>query len=148
MAKTKKCDDAYDVYRTTDKHNRFSEENKEILNPTPMQPPLGYKPSLSLAEQIRQQVRAFKDMEDTDPETEDEADDFEIEDDPQPVSRWENDMIPSIKETRKRLRELEERAKLFAKPPTGSPAPDDKTTPDRHSTTEKLPVDRSEPPTQ
>lgn len=105
-----------DVYKTTDKENRFSEDNKEILNPTPMQPPLGYKPGLSLAEQIRQQVRTLKGLEDMEPETEEEADDFEIEDDPAPQSRWENDMIPSIKEARKRLRALEERAKLYAKP--------------------------------
>ncbi|UDN67559.1 hypothetical protein [robinz microvirus RP_44] len=107
-----------DVYRTTDKYNRFSEDNKEILNPTPMQPPLGYKAAPSLVEQIRQQVRQFKHLEDTEPETEEEADDFEIDDDPQPVSRWENDMIPSIKETRARLRTLLEQEKLYAKPPT------------------------------
>lgn len=106
-----------DVYKTTDKKNRFSEDNKEILNPTPMQPPLGYKPTLSLAEQIRQQVRAYKHIEDNEPETEEEADDFEIVDDPAPPSRWENDLIPSIKETRARLRALEEAERLFAKKP-------------------------------
>lgn len=104
-----------DVYKTTDKKNRFSEDNKEILNPTPVAPPLGYKPTLSLSEQIRQQVRAFKHIEDTEPETEEEADDFEIAEDPAPPSRWENDMIPSIKETRARLRALEAEERRFAK---------------------------------
>lgn len=104
-----------DVYKTTDKHNRFSEDNKEILNPTPIAPPLGYKPTLSLAEQIRQQVRAFKHIEDMEPETEEEADDFDMVDDPAPVSRWENDMIPSIKESRARLRALEAEERRFAK---------------------------------
>jgi len=103
-----------DVFKTTDKYNRFSEDNKEILNPTPMQPPLGYKPSLSLAEQIRQQVRMLKGLEDMEPETEEEADDFEIDEDPVMASRWENDMIPSIKESRARLRELEAQEKLYA----------------------------------
>lgn len=116
-----------DVFKTTDKHNRFSEDNKEILNPTPVAPPIGYKPSLSLAEQIRQQVRAFKHMEDTEPETEEEADDFEIEDDPQPHSRWENDMIPSIKESRARLRALEEQERLYAKPPQEKPPAEEPT---------------------
>jgi len=106
-----------DVFKTTDKHNRFSADNKEILNPTPMQPPLGYKPSLSLAEQIRQQVRQLKALDDMEPETEEEADDFEIDDDPQLQSRWENDMIPSIKETRARMRALEEQARRYAQPP-------------------------------
>lgn len=55
-------------------------------------------------------------MDDMEPETEEEADDFEIEDDPQPQSRWENDMIPSIKETRKRARELEAEYRLYATP--------------------------------
>jgi len=109
-----------DVYKTTDKRNRFDENGHEVLNPTPMQPPLGYRPQLSLAEQIRQQVRQLKSLDDTEPETEDEADDFEIEDDPQPQSRWENDMIPSIKETRKRARELEEQLKLYATPKKGT----------------------------
>lgn len=110
-----------DVFKTTDKSNRFSEENHEILNPTPMQPPLGYKSAPSLVEQIRQQVRALKHLDDLEPETEEEADDFEIDDDPAPESRWENDMIPSIKETRKRMRELEEEARRFAAPPSAPP---------------------------
>lgn len=106
-----------DVFKTTDKNNRFSEDNKEILNPTPMQPPLGYKPGKSLVEQIREQVRAYKHLDDNEPETEEEADDFEIDDDPIMQSRWENDTIPSIKETRARLRKLEEEARLYAVPP-------------------------------
>lgn len=113
-----------DVFRTTDKANRFSEDNKEILNPTPVQPPIGYKPTLSLAEQIRQQVRAYKHVEDTEPETEEEADDFDIIDDPQPESRWENDMIPSIKESRARLRALLLEEKKYAKPAPKTPEPE------------------------
>lgn len=113
-----------DVYKTTDKHNRFSEDNKEILNPTPMQPPLGYKPSLSLVEQIRQQIRTFKQLDDTEPETEEEADDFEIDDDPIMHSRWENDTIPSIKETRATMRRLEEEARRYAVAPQAPKAPD------------------------
>lgn len=112
-----------DVYKTTDKHNRFDEFGREILNPTPMQPPLGYKPSMSLAEQIRLQVRQLKSLDDMEPESEEEADDFEIEDDPQPVSRWENDTIPSIKETRHRLRALKEQERRFAVPPAAAEPP-------------------------
>ncbi|UDN67881.1 hypothetical protein [robinz microvirus RP_165] len=111
-----------DVYKTTDKRNRFSAENKEILNPTPMQPPLGYKAQPSLLETVRQQVLQMKRMEDNEPETEEEADDFEIDDDPQPVSRWENDMVPSIKETRARIRQLEEEERKYAAPPSAKPA--------------------------
>lgn len=112
-----------DVFKTTDKRNRFSEDNHEILNPTPIAPPLGYKPTLSLVEQIRQQVRLSKMMDDNEPETEEEADDFDIVEDPQPESRWENDMIPSIKETRKRIRELEAAEKRYAAPPAAAAPP-------------------------
>lgn len=97
-----------DVFKTTDRLNRFDDRGREILNPTPMQPPLGYKKTLSLAEQIRQQVRIQKALEDMEPETEDEADDFEIEDDPAPESRWENDMVPSLKTIKERGRILQE----------------------------------------
>lgn len=106
-----------DVYKTTDKYNRFDENGHEILNPTPMQPPLGFKPIPSLVEQIRMQVRQLKHLDDMEPETEEEADDFEIDDDPTPQSRWENDMIPSIKETRARIRALEEQERRYAAPP-------------------------------
>lgn len=113
-----------DVYKTTDKSNRFDENGHEILNPTPMQPPLNYKPQLSLSEQIRLQVHQLKMLQDMEPETEEEADDFDIDEDPAPQSRWENDMIPSIKETRKRKRELEQQMKLYAKPKKKEPEQD------------------------
>jgi len=113
-----------DVYRTTDKHNRHDENGKEILNPTPKAPPLNYKPQMSIADQIRQQVRALRDI-DMEPETEEEADDFDIDDDPPIPSRWENDLIPSIKETRARRRELEREAAKYAKPPEPKPPTED-----------------------
>jgi len=104
-----------DVFRTTGKHNRHTEEGGEVLNPIPMQPPLGYKASPSLSDTIRQQVLAAKRLAQLEMvETEEEADDFEVEDDPIPHSPWENDLVPSIKETRARLRELEKQEKLYA----------------------------------
>lgn len=112
MAKLK-IDPDVDVFRTTDKHNRHDATGGECLNPIPMQPPIGYKPTLSLAEQIRQQVRALS-LANMEPETEEEADDFEVADDPIIQSRWENDLVPSIKETRARLRELEAQERAYA----------------------------------
>lgn len=109
--------DDNDVYKTTDKLNRFDEHGREILNPTPMQPPLGYRAQPSLAEQIRQHIRSMKHLEDDEPETEEEADDFDIEDDPIIESRWENDMVPSIKEVRARGKLLEQEARKYAQPP-------------------------------
>lgn len=114
-----------DVFKTTDRHNRFNDKGEEILNPTPMQPPLGYNRAPSLAEQIRLQVRQLKHLDDDEPESMEEADDFEIEDDPQPESRWENDMVPSIKEIANRGRLLERQfAELSAQaPPKAAPEP-------------------------
>lgn len=110
-------------FKTTTKANRFDSDGKEVLNPTPIAPPIGYNPAPSLAEQIRQQVHATKLLAQMEPETEEEADDFEIEEDPAMPSPWENDMVPSIRETRARLRALErEEARLVAQPPGKSPS--------------------------
>lgn len=114
--KTERMQKEVDVYRTTDKTNRFDENGHEVLNPTVMAPPLGYKKQLSIAEQVRQQIRSMKALQDDEPETEEEADDFDIADDPVMPSRWENDMVPSIKETRKRAKQLEAEIRLYARP--------------------------------
>lgn len=91
---------------------RHTEEGLEVLDPNPMQPPLGYKRTLSLHEQIAQQVRIAKlqllddmNLEETD----EEADDFEVGDDYEPLSPYENDHIPSVKELKKRAKELNEK---------------------------------------
>lgn len=84
--------------------SRHDSNGAEVLDPTPMQPPLGYKRSMSLAEQIRQQVRLAQiDLDDNAiEETEEEADDFVVGDDYEPLSPHENDHIPSVKELKKR----------------------------------------------
>lgn len=106
------------AYLTTDKHNRFNERGEEVLNPTVMAPPVGYKKQESMFDIVREQIRRSKVdrfLEDKEPESEEEADDFEIEDDPVlPGTRWENDMVPSIKQTRAAMRELQELEKKYA----------------------------------
>lgn len=92
--------------RSQEKHTA---EGFEITDPTPMQPPLGYKRSLSLSEQIAQQVRIaqLKILEDSAiGETEDEADDFEIGDDFEPLSPYENDHMPTLANLKKRAKEI------------------------------------------
>jgi len=141
MAKTLK--ENPDAYRTTHKGNRHTKEGREALNPTPLAPQLGARPTPSLADQMRQQIIASKRLAELDMrETEEEADDFDIEDDPIIQSPWENDLVPSIKETRATIRRLEEQERLFAdaeaaqakarrvpdprqKPASGSPAAGD-----------------------
>lgn len=88
---------------------RHNEAGEEILDPTPMQPPLGYRKTLSLSEQIAQQVRIahLKILEDTAvAETEEEADDFEVGEDFEPLSPYENDHMPTIANLKKKAKEI------------------------------------------
>lgn len=88
----------------------------EQPDPTPMQPPLGYKRAPTLSEQIRQQVLAAKldslaELE----ETEEEADDFEVGDDFTPLSAHENDHVPTLKQLKEHAKHINdeiEKAKL------------------------------------
>jgi len=91
---------------------RHNENGEEILDNTPIQPPLGYKRTPSLYEQIQQQVRLSKLMEhDDEPETDEEADDFEIGDDFEPMSEHENDHIPSIKKLKAEAKRINDEIK-------------------------------------
>lgn len=72
---------------------------QEVPDPTPMAPPIGYKPSVSLRDQIREMIRsealaAYADSQDVD--TFEEADDFNVEDDESydPQSPWELEYEP------------------------------------------------------
>lgn len=81
----------------------------ELLDPTPMQPPLGYKRSLSLSEQIAQQVRIahLKILEDSAlEETEEDADDFVTPEDYEPLSPYENDHMPTLANLKKKAQEI------------------------------------------
>jgi len=103
---------------------RHDKYGREILDPVPMQPPLGYKKQVSLTEQIRQQVlqhhRTLADME---PESIDEADDFDVNDEYGiPVSRWENDYEPSVAELRNKM--LAEKRAAVEAAQLQPPAPD------------------------
>lgn len=93
---------------------RHSPSGEELLDPTPMQPPLGYKKAPSLSEMIAQQVRQMKLenlLDQTLEETDEEADDFEVGDDVEPMSKWENDHIPSIKVLKKRAKQINDAIK-------------------------------------
>lgn len=93
-------------------HGRHSETGGERLDPTPMQPPLGYKRAPSLSEQIRAQVLAAKlEALDALEETEEEADDFEVGDDFEPLSPHENEHVPSIKTLKARAQEINDEIK-------------------------------------
>jgi len=78
---------------------RHDKNGAELLDSTPMQPPLGYKRTPTLSEQIAAQVRQMKIEllnDESIMETDEEADDFEVGDDFEPMSKYENDNIPPI----------------------------------------------------
>lgn len=118
---------------------RHNENGEEILDPTPMQPPLGYKKTLSLHEQIAQQVRLAKLqlLDDVNlEETDEEADDFEVGEDFEPLSKYENDHMPSVKQLKKQAqainakikeahnkKAIDDYKKSQEKPPASPPAP-------------------------
>lgn len=103
---TTKTSGLSEAKRSPEKHD---EDGGEVIDPTPMQPPLGYKRSLSLSEQIAQQVRIahLKILEDSAvSETEDEADDFEVGDEYEPLSKYENDHMPTLANLKKKAAEI------------------------------------------
>lgn len=78
-----------------------NEKGQEVPDPTPMAPPVGYVKQQSLAEQIREMVRSEKlrmEVEAQGLETFEEADDFDVGDDYDPLSPYENDFDPPISE--------------------------------------------------
>lgn len=93
----------------------IDDQGREVLDPTPMSPPLGYQRQPSLSEQIRDMVRSEKlrlELEGTGAETFEEADDFEVGDDYDPTTPYENDFDPPISEmVREGEKALQERLK-------------------------------------
>lgn len=96
---------------------------QEIPDPTPIAPPLGYKRQPSIFEQMRQMVlsdRLAAEAAAAGAETFEEADDFEVGDDVDPRSGWENDYDPPIRQV------VDDGAKALAERlnnPAGTPPP-------------------------
>lgn len=95
---------------------------REINDPTPVAPPAGISRELNLIEQIRLAVRSERMAEAARSrglETFEESEDFDVDDDYDPSSPWENDFEPSLDELRQAVAEI--RAK---KETSNAPAPD------------------------
>lgn len=76
--------EANERYSNQSGERELDELGREIPDPTPMQPPVGYKRAPTLAEQIRAMVRSEKlrqEVEAAGAESFEEADDFEVGDD-------------------------------------------------------------------
>lgn len=100
------------------------------LDPTPMAPPIGYKKHPSMVEIVRDMVRSEKLAQAaaaTGHETFEEAEDFDIPDDPvQMNSPYENDFDPPLSEL---VKAGEEEVKKRPKKPADEPKPADKDSP-------------------
>lgn len=106
------------------KGRMMDEEGREIPDPTPIAPPLGYRKQPTLAEQIRQMIRSERMAQEAAAagyETFEEADDFEVGDDFDPSSPYEHDFDPTpVPELRRRRAAAESRpASEDGSPPQG-----------------------------
>lgn len=85
--------------------SRLDEDGKELLDGTPMAPPIGYRKQPSLSDQIRAMVRSEKlrlEVESAGAESFEEADDFDVGDDYDPRSPYEEVFDPTPIEELKR----------------------------------------------
>ncbi len=72
---------------------------RETPDPTPLAPPIGHNPQPSLTQQIRDMVRSerlARDLEASGVETFEDADDFDVGDDYDPSSPYEEDFDPPV----------------------------------------------------
>lgn len=94
-----------------------------IPDPTPMQPPIGYKKQPSMMEVLRQQIREdlSREAAQRGHESFEEADDFDVGDDLDPHSPWENEFDPPISELVSEGQQAAQAKKPA--PPTDGPAP-------------------------
>lgn len=84
---------------------------RELCDPTPMAPPVGYNPQPTLVEQMRMMIQGERlrlAALEAGYETFEEADDFELDEDPFPRSPHEEDEFSTpVRELKKRQRDAE-----------------------------------------
>lgn len=79
----------------------------ESPDPTPITKPIGFQRPPSLQEQIQAALRAhIENARVAEAETMEEADDFDVDDDPELKSQYEVDEIPTVAETQQRWKKL------------------------------------------
>lgn len=94
-----------EIVNVNSKGKRQNVIGQELPDPTPMAPPVGFMRQPSLSERIRDMVRSEAlrvAAESSGLETLDEADDFDVGDEVDPHSEWENDFDIPVTELRQR----------------------------------------------
>lgn len=95
----------------------LDEHGREVPNPIPMQPPIGYVRRDSIADQMRRMIQQVsEEARMAGAETEEEANDFDIGEDFEPSSQWEDNF--EVDPT------LEAMLALQSKPPVVPPKPE------------------------
>lgn len=77
---------------------RLTDSGREIPDPVPLAPPVGYRPQPSMVDIIRQQIRSAQLAQEAEAaglETFEEADDFDVDDDFDPSSPYEEIFDPA-----------------------------------------------------
>lgn len=106
---------------------------KQVVDGTPMAPPIGYKPTPSMVDIVRQMVRSERLAQaarEAGHETFEESEDFDVGDEPEDLrSGFENDFDPPLEELLKAGREalatrqLNSAASSASAPPSDGPDP-------------------------
>lgn len=108
-------------------HKLHTPEGAEVPDPTPLEPPLGWFKQPSMVDHIRNMIRGEnlrRAAEEAGLETMDEADDFDVEDDPFPVGRAEvGDDLEPVNSLRDKKRKFEEEAPVEQIPPKAERKP-------------------------
>lgn len=91
-------------------HLKYDEQGREMMDPTPIAPPIGYKKSPSITEQIRSMITSERLRQEAAAqgyESFEESDDFDMPEDPDPKSPYEEQFEPVPQDDGSgRLREL------------------------------------------
>ena len=78
-------------------HVKYDDQGRELMDPTPVAPPIGYRKSPSITEQIRNMIRSERLREEAEEqgyESFEDADDFDVGDDYDPKSPYEEIFEP------------------------------------------------------
>lgn len=100
------------------KGRRLTPTGAEIPDPVPIAPPLGYKKQPSIFEHMRQLIqneRIRQDLISQGVETFEESDDFDVDDDYDPTSPWENEFEPPLQPLLEAAREIQDAPKKGSK---------------------------------
>lgn len=98
---------------------------REQPDPRPMSPPVGYKKQPSIFDLQRQQIALHHRLyaEDREFESFEESEDFDVDDDVDPTSPWENDFDPPMSEVRQAIEAHKAAQKAAEQPLTSPPSP-------------------------